>query len=237
MYYGGGIAMMNDFLSKYGVHALPCGNTGMQWGGWFRKEIKSAADMQGLKMRIAASPAAWLPRWASSTQQIAPGDIYPALERGAIDAVEYIWPYDDEKLGFNRVAKHYYTPGGRRAGPSSTRCSISRSGLRCRTLTSACSKSRRKRRPHRCSPLRCQEPGGPDAARRFGRHCIGVSPRCDPDHVCGRRGSLQIDHRQQSAFAKIYAAQKEFRDRTFTYHQAADLQYDLMMAQIRSRKT
>src|SRR5262249_6410674 len=115
-YFANGNELMNEFLAKYNVIGFPCGNTGMQWGGWFRKEITSAADMQGLKMRIAGLAGSVAAKVGVVTQQIAPGDIYPALERGAIDAVEYIGPYDDEKLGFNRVAKFYYTPGWQEGG-------------------------------------------------------------------------------------------------------------------------
>jgi TRAP-type mannitol/chloroaromatic compound transport system substrate-binding protein len=78
----------------------------MQWGGWFRRELKSVADLRGLKMRIAGLGGHIIARVGVVPQQIAPGDIYPALERGAIDAVEYIGPYDDEKLGFNKVARY-----------------------------------------------------------------------------------------------------------------------------------
>jgi TRAP-type mannitol/chloroaromatic compound transport system substrate-binding protein len=110
-YHAGGNELFNAFLAKYNVIGFPCGNTGMQWGGWFRKEIKTVADLKGLKMRIAGLGGHVAARVGVVPQQIAPGDIYPALERGAIDAVEYIGPYDDEKLGFHKVAKYYYTPG------------------------------------------------------------------------------------------------------------------------------
>ncbi len=88
----------------------------MQWGGWFRKEIKSAADLQGIKMRIAGLAGRVAVGVGIVPQQTAPGDIYPALERGAIDAVEYIGPYDDEKLGFDKIVKFYYTPGWQEGG-------------------------------------------------------------------------------------------------------------------------
>jgi TRAP-type mannitol/chloroaromatic compound transport system substrate-binding protein len=80
-------------------------------GGWFRKEIKTDADLKGLKFRIAGLAGEELSRLGVVPQQIAGGDIYPALERGAIDAAEWIGPYDDQKLGFNKVAPYYYYPG------------------------------------------------------------------------------------------------------------------------------
>jgi TRAP-type mannitol/chloroaromatic compound transport system substrate-binding protein len=76
-------------------------------GGWFRKEIKSMEDLKGLKFRIGGFAGTIIARVGGSPQQIAAGDIYPALEKGAIDAAEWVGPYDDEKLGFVKVAKYY----------------------------------------------------------------------------------------------------------------------------------
>src|SRR5690606_18895128 len=100
----------NAFLSDYGVVGIPGGNTGAQMGGWFRKEIKSLADLRGVKMRIAGLAGEVMSRLGVVPQQIPGGDIYPALERGTIDATEWVGPYDDEKLGFYQVAKYYYCP-------------------------------------------------------------------------------------------------------------------------------
>jgi len=80
-------------------------------GGWFRKEIKTLDDLKGLKMRIPGIGGQIWAKLGAVPQQIAGGDIYPALERGAIDAAEWIGPYDDEKLGFYKIAPHYYFPG------------------------------------------------------------------------------------------------------------------------------
>ena len=111
MYYEGGNQLLNDFYAKYNIYALPCGNTGNQMGGWFRKEINTVEDLSGIKMRVAGLQGFVLAKVGVVPQQLAPGDIYPALERGVIDAVEYIGPHDDEKLGFSKVAKNYYYPG------------------------------------------------------------------------------------------------------------------------------
>ena len=110
-YQHGGNEMANEFYGKYGLHALPGGNTGTQMGGWFRKEIKTVEDLKGLKMRIAGLAGAVMQKVGVVPQQIPGGDIYPALERGTIDATEWVGPYDDEKLGFNKVAPFYYYPG------------------------------------------------------------------------------------------------------------------------------
>src|SRR5438128_364691 len=110
-YQGGGEALGNEFFKKFGVIGFPTGNTGTQMGGWFRKEIKTVADLSGLKMRIGGIAGQVLQKVGVVPQQLAGGDIYPALEKGTIDAAEWAGPYDDEKLGFQNVAKYYYYPG------------------------------------------------------------------------------------------------------------------------------
>lgn len=108
---GGGMQLMRDFYKDYGIINFMGGNTGTQMGGWFRKEIKTVKDLDGLKMRISGLAGRVMQRVGVVPQQIGGGDIYPALEKGTIDAAEWVGPYDDEKLGFNRVAPHYYAPG------------------------------------------------------------------------------------------------------------------------------
>jgi TRAP-type mannitol/chloroaromatic compound transport system substrate-binding protein len=110
-YQGGGNDLVNEFFAKQNVYALPGGNTGTQMGGWFRKEIKTVDDLKGLKFRIAGVAGQIMQRLGVVPQQIPGGDIYPALERGTIDAAEWVGPYDDEKLGFQKVAPFYYYPG------------------------------------------------------------------------------------------------------------------------------
>ena len=111
MYHGGGMALYRDFIKDYNIINFPAGNTGAQMGGWFRKEIKSVADLKGLKFRIGGYGGTVLAKLGAVPQQIAAGDIYPALEKGTIDAAEWVGPYDDEKLGFVKVAQNYYYPG------------------------------------------------------------------------------------------------------------------------------
>jgi TRAP-type mannitol/chloroaromatic compound transport system substrate-binding protein len=111
MAFGGGEQIANDFFKKYNFLAIPCGNTTCQMGGWFRKEIKAVEDLNGLKFRIAGYAGSIFAKMGTIPQQLAGGDIYPALEKGTIDAAEWVGPYDDEKLGFAKVAKYYYYPG------------------------------------------------------------------------------------------------------------------------------
>ena len=100
------------------MHALTAGNSGAQMGGWFRKEIGGLSDLAGLKMRIGGFAGQVMQKLGIVPQQIAPGDVYPALERGTIDAAEWVGPYDDEKLGFYKVAPYYYYPGFWDGGPA-----------------------------------------------------------------------------------------------------------------------
>jgi TRAP-type mannitol/chloroaromatic compound transport system substrate-binding protein len=110
-YYGGGMDLMNEFYATHSIYALPAGNTGAQMGGWFRNEIKTVADLSGVKMRIGGFGGKVISKLGVVPQQIAGGDIYPALEKGTVDAAEWVGPYDDEKLGFYKVAPYYYYPG------------------------------------------------------------------------------------------------------------------------------
>jgi TRAP-type mannitol/chloroaromatic compound transport system substrate-binding protein len=117
LFEGGGNRLLNEFYAKHGLYGLPGGNTGVQMGGWWRKEIHGIADLQGVKMRIAGIAGKVVEKLGVVPQQIPGGDIYPALERGTIDAAEWVGPYDDEKLGFNKVAPYYYYPGFWEGGP------------------------------------------------------------------------------------------------------------------------
>jgi TRAP-type mannitol/chloroaromatic compound transport system substrate-binding protein len=110
-HFGGGAEIVNESLAKFNTISFAAGNSGTQMGGWFRKEINTVDDLKGLKFRIGGTGGQILARMGVIPQQIAPADIYPALEKGTIDAIEFVGPYDDEKLGFSKVAKYYYYPG------------------------------------------------------------------------------------------------------------------------------
>ncbi|RVT97074.1 ABC transporter substrate-binding protein [Rhodovarius crocodyli] len=115
---GGGRELLREVYRDQGVIGIPAGNTGAQMGGWFRREINTVQDLQGLKFRIAGFGGAVLQKLGVVAQQIGGADIYPALERGVIDGAEWVGPYDDEKLGFQRVARFYYAPGWWEYAPS-----------------------------------------------------------------------------------------------------------------------
>jgi TRAP-type mannitol/chloroaromatic compound transport system substrate-binding protein len=117
MYEGNGMKLMREFYAKFNIVNFPGGNTGAQMGGWYRKEIKTLADIKGLKMRIGGFGGKVIERIGGVPQNIPGGEIYQALEKGTIDAAEWVGPYDDLKLGFNKVAPNYYYPGWWEGGP------------------------------------------------------------------------------------------------------------------------
>jgi TRAP-type mannitol/chloroaromatic compound transport system substrate-binding protein len=109
--FGGGSELLNELLKNFNATGIAAANTGAQMGGWFRKEIKSVDDLRGLKMRIGGFAGTILAKLGLVPQQLAAGDIYPALEKGTLEACEWVGPHDDEKLGFYKVARYYYYPG------------------------------------------------------------------------------------------------------------------------------
>ena len=117
MFEGNGRKLMNEFYARYNMVSFPGGNTGTQMGGWFRKEIKTVADLKGLKFRIGGFAGKVVERLGVVPQNLPGGELYAALEKGTIDAVEWVGPYDDQKLGFNKVAPFYYYPGWWEGGP------------------------------------------------------------------------------------------------------------------------
>jgi len=116
-YEGNGLKLMREFYAKYNIVSFPGGNTGCQMGGWYRKEIKSLKDIKGMKMRIGGFGGKVLEKIGGVPQNIPAGEIYSSLEKGTIDAAEWVGPYDDQKLGFNKVAPYYYYPGWWEGGP------------------------------------------------------------------------------------------------------------------------
>ncbi len=117
MYEGNGLKLMREFYSNYGIISFPGGNTGAQMGGWYRKPINSLADLKGLRFRTVGITGKVLERLGVVVQALPGGEIYQALEKGTIDAAEWVGPYDDLKLGFNKVAPNYAYPAFWEGGP------------------------------------------------------------------------------------------------------------------------
>ncbi len=119
LYEGGGLDLLQEFYAeRFGVIQFPAGNTGAQMGGWWNKEIETAADLEGLKIRIPGLGGQVMDRLGATVQVIAGGEIFQALQTGAIDAAEWVGPYDDEKLGLQDAAQFYYAPGWWEPGPT-----------------------------------------------------------------------------------------------------------------------
>ena len=117
MFEGNGMKLLREFYAKVNIVNFSMGNTGAQMGGWYRKEIKSVADLKGLKFRVGGFGGKVIEKLGVVPQNIPGGEIYQALEKGTIDAAEWVGPYDDLKLGFNKVAPYYYYPGWWEGGP------------------------------------------------------------------------------------------------------------------------
>ena len=115
---GGGLELVHQLFSDFGILTFLAGNTGTQMGGWFKNEIRGVADLEGLKIRIPGLGGKVMSRLGATVQVLGGSEIYPALERGTIDATEWVGPYDDERLGFHKVARYYYYPGWWEPGPS-----------------------------------------------------------------------------------------------------------------------
>ncbi|MDP1530649.1 TRAP transporter substrate-binding protein [Rhodoferax sp.] len=111
LYDGGGIDLWNEVYAPFGMVAMPCGNTGVQMTGWFKKEIKTVADLKGLKMRIPGLAGKVYANLGVDVKVLPGGEIFPALERGVIDAAEFVGPFQDRRLGLHKAAKYYYTTG------------------------------------------------------------------------------------------------------------------------------
>ncbi|NDY41923.1 TRAP transporter substrate-binding protein [Dissulfurirhabdus thermomarina] len=116
LYEGGGLELWEKVYAPYNLVPRPCGNTGVQMGGWFNREIRRLADFKGLKMRIPGLGGRVFARAGGTVVLLPGGEIYTSLERGVIDATEWVGPYHDMRMGFHRIAKYYYGPGWHEPG-------------------------------------------------------------------------------------------------------------------------
>ena len=122
--------LWDELAGEFGLKSLPCGNTGVQWGGWFNKEINSADDLKGLKMRIPGLGGDVMAKLGASPVSLPGGQIYENLVSGAIEATEWVGPWNDEAMKFYEAAKYYYYPGMQNLHPSLQQASTLLSGAR-----------------------------------------------------------------------------------------------------------
>ena len=225
--HAGGLDLMRDIYSDFGIISFVCGSTGLQFGGWFREPIDSLADMRGLRMRIPGLAAEIMVRLGVSVQVLAAAEIYPALERGAIDATEWVGPYDDEKLGLYRIAKNYYIPGWWEPGVTTTL----QVGLDAwndlpptyqEALTSACDGAN-------VQTLARYDVENPLAlARLTSEH--GVTLRSFSDDIleaAWRETQTYLEEQAAASadFRRVYDSWSEFRARSFRYFRGNELEY------------
>ena len=225
--WGNGRQLMNEFFKDYNIHSIPCGNTGAQMGGWFRKEIKTVDDLKGLKFRVSGFAGEVLTRLGVVPQQIAGGDIYPALEKGTIDAAEWVGPYDDEKLGFNRVASFYYYPGWWE-GSLNLSLYVSKPKydelppLYKEVLESAC-------RDSTIETIAKYDVQNPQALRRL--VAAGTQLRAFPREVMQACYKAAFELYEETAaknaeFKKVYEPWKAFRDSEYQWFRVAESTFD-----------
>ncbi|MCC6533083.1 MAG: TRAP transporter substrate-binding protein [Burkholderiales bacterium] len=226
-YEGGGRDVMAELYKDYGVVEFNAGNTGAQMGGWYRKEIRSIADLKGLKMRIAGIAGQVLAKVGVVPQQIAGGEIYQALERGTIDAAEWVGPYDDEKLGFSKVARYYYYPAWWEGGPQlSLMINAKKFAELPKSYQSAIAAAAAESNVHM---LARYDVRNTDALRKI--VAAGALLRPFPRAVmeaCEKAAFELYDELAQKSkhWARIYPVWKKFRDDQYLWFRVAEFGFD-----------
>jgi TRAP-type mannitol/chloroaromatic compound transport system substrate-binding protein len=236
-HYGGGKELMNAFFKGYNIHAIPAGNTGTQMGGWYRKEIKTPKDFDGLKMRIGGFAGQVLTKLGLVPQQLAGGDIYPSLEKGTLDACEWVGPYDDEKLGFQKVAKYYYYPGWWEGGPQlSSIVNIeqwSKLPANYKALfEAACAEAN-------AMMVARYDAYNPPALRRLvaGGAVLRPFPQAVMEACLKAANELYAETSAKNAnFKKIYDQWVKFRDEETLWFRVAEGRFDAFMASVSAKK-
>jgi len=231
MYHGGGLELLREFMKDYNVYNIPCGNTGAQMGGFFRKELKTVADMKGLKMRIGGSAGVVLQKLGLVPQQLAGGDIYPALEKGTIDAAEWVGPYDDEKLGLYKIAKYYYYPGWWEGGPEldlfvNTKAWSELPKDYQAILEAACGYAN-------VDMLAKYDAVNPAALRRLVAAGVQLRPFPREIMLASYKAAVEVYDgfaETNPKFKKIYEPWKKFRDEEILWFRVAEQNFDLFMA-------
>jgi TRAP-type mannitol/chloroaromatic compound transport system substrate-binding protein len=222
----GGRALVDELFADFGIKTFAAGNTGVQMGGWFKPEVRALADLKGLKMRIPGMGGKAMEALGVVTQTISGGEIYPALERGAIDATDWVGPYDDEKLGFYKVAKNYYYPGWWEPGPSlsfyvNQAAWAALPKVYQEALASACIEATVVMQAR-------YDANNPGAMKRLLANGVNLAPFPDDLMRGAREASAQLleDNAASSpAFRKIYDAWKTFRADSFAWFATAELSY------------
>lgn len=236
LYVGGGNGLLNEFFAPYNIVAFPLGNTGAQMGGWFRREIKTVADLDGLKMRIAGLAGQVMAKLGVVPQQIAGSEVYSSLERGVIDAAEWVGPYDDLKLGFVKVAPFYYYPGWWEGGPTTH-------------LYVNSAKWAELPKPYQVAVdtaaqmanqlmLARYDASNPPALRELRAQGMELRPFSRDILEAAYKASQELFaslYAGNPAFKKLHESQSAFRNEETLWFRVAELPYDAFLAQVQSR--
>ena len=223
---GGGLELMREVYADFDIINFPGGNTGAQMGGWFKERVDSLADLDGLNMRIPGLGGKVMDALGVNVQVLAGGDIFPALERGAIDATEWVGPYDDEKLGFHKVAKNYYYPGWWEPGPNLSflvnRQAWDDLPAEYKAMLEAATREGAK------AMMTRYDAKNPAAWKRLMATDITVR-RFPEDKLAAAREAatelLEGEAAGDARYSRIYEAWKAFRDESFAWFGAAELAY------------
>jgi TRAP-type mannitol/chloroaromatic compound transport system substrate-binding protein len=223
---GGGRELVDQLFADFSIVTLPAGNTGAQMGGWFKRPVESLTSLRGLKMRIPGVGGEVMDRLGVTVQVLAGGDIYPALERGAIDATEWVGPYDDEKLGFHKVARYYYYPGWWEPGPSLSFYVHAREWQRLpatyqealRSAASAAARSMMTRYDAKNAPALDRLLAQGTELRRFPDELMRAAQET-------ARAILEQHAARDGAFRRVYDSWVAFRDASFRWFGTAELGY------------
>lgn len=223
---GGGLELMHELFADFGITTFLAGNTGTQMGGWFKREIGSAEDLKGLKIRIPGLGGEVMSRLGATVQVLAGGDIYPALERGAIDATEWVGPYDDEKLGFHKVARYYYYPGWWEPGPSLSYL-VNRNAWD--KLPKAFQEMFATAASHSATVMQARyDQQNPAALARLLAEGVDLRPFSDDLLAAAQRTSLEMLEEQaagEATYRKVYEAWKKARKDAYRWFGTAELAY------------
>ncbi|HTS40361.1 MAG TPA: TRAP transporter substrate-binding protein [Xanthobacteraceae bacterium] len=230
MYEGGGIDLMNAFYARFGIFGLPGGNTGTQMGGWYRKEINKPEDWKGLKIRIGGLAGAVMSRIGAVPQQIAGGDIYPALEKGTIDAAEWVGPYDDEKLGFYKIAPNYYYPGWWEGGTMiNVFVGLDKWNALPKAYKAVVEQAAAYANDWMISKY---DELNPAALRRLLANKVKLHAFSPAIMEACYKAAIELHDeiaKTNESFKKVYESMKAFRDNTYPWFNVAELNYDSFM--------
>ncbi|WP_026234832.1 TRAP transporter substrate-binding protein [Calidithermus timidus] len=226
-YYGGGVEAMRQFLVDFNVINFPGGNTGAQMGGWWRKEVNSLADLKGIKMRIPGIGGQVWSRLGVVPQAIAGGEIYPALERGTVDSAEWVGPYDDEKLGFYKVAKFYYYPGWWEPGPGlSFIVNLNEWKKLPKDYQMAFETAAAEANVHMLAKYDAQNP---PALQRLLKNGVKLRKFSNEILKAAQKAAFEIyeeEAAKNASFKKIYTPWKKFRDESYREMAVQELGYE-----------